>query len=275
MNNIPIVKLNTGARMPGYGFGTWKLKPGDETKKAVLEALETGYRLIDTARAYDNEKSVGEAIKESGVPREEIFITTKLWNRDQGYESALKAFDESLEKLGLEYLDLYLIHWPETDKRADSWRALLEIYKSGRAKAIGVSNYTVRHLEELLESSETVPVVNQVEFHPFIYEQQKELLEYCAQKRIVIEAYSPLARARDMENTILHAISQRHGKTVAQVMLRWAIQKDTVPIPKSSHASRITENFKVFDFELADEEMSTIDELSTGERVTWDPTDLP
>jgi diketogulonate reductase-like aldo/keto reductase len=175
----------------------------------------------------------------------------------------------------LEYVDLYLIHWPATDKRAESWRALQEIYKQGLAKNIGVSNYTVRHLEQLLADSDVVPTVNQIEFHPFIYEDQKEVLEFCMQKGIVVEAYSPLARARELDNTTLHAVAERHGKTIAQVMLRWAIQHDTVPIPKSTNSGRIKENFKVFDFELSEEEMGTINRLSNGDRVTWDPTDLP
>jgi diketogulonate reductase-like aldo/keto reductase len=275
MAEIPEIELNTGAKMPQLGFGTWKLADGKEAKNAVAEALKVGYRLIDTARAYGNEKSVGQAIHESGIPREEIFVTTKLWNNDQGYDSALKAFDESLEKLGLEYIDLYLIHWPSTNKRADSWRALQEIYKGGKAKAIGVSNYTIRHLDELLGGSDVVPAVNQCEFHPFIYADQKELLDYCHKKGIVFEAYSPLARASSFSNTVLHAIAERHAKTPAQIMLRWAIQKDTVPIPKSSNAERIKENFKAFGFELSDEEIKTIDALSIGERTTWDPTDLP
>jgi diketogulonate reductase-like aldo/keto reductase len=275
MSDIPIIKLNTGAKMSQLGFGTWKLSNGREARNAVVEAIKIGYRLIDTAHIYGNEKSVGQAIAESEVPREELFITTKLWNGDQGYDKALKAFDESLEKLGLEYLDLYLIHWPATDKRAESWKALQEIYKSGRAKAIGVSNYTVNHLEELLAESDVVPAVNQVEFHPFLYAQQKELLEFCHKKGIVFEAYSPLARTHGMDNTILHAVAERHAKTPAQVMLRWAIQHNTVPIPKSSNPERIRENFKIFNFELSDEEMKTIDRLSTGEHMTWDPTDLP
>jgi diketogulonate reductase-like aldo/keto reductase len=177
--------------------------------------------------------------------------------------------------LGLEYLDLYLIHWPATDKRADSWKALQKIYSDGLAKNIGVSNYTVKHLEELLSDTEVVPAVNQIEFHPFIYEEQKEVLEFCKDKGIIVEAYSPLARAKDMDNTTLHAISERHGKTIAQVMLRWAIQHGTVPIPKSTNAGRIKENFQIFDFELAKEEMETINKLSGGNRVTWDPTGLP
>jgi diketogulonate reductase-like aldo/keto reductase len=220
-------------------------------------------------------KEWAKVFKEGGVGRDELFVTTKLWNDDQGYESGLKAFDESLKRLGLEYIDLYLIHWPGTDRRAESWKALQEIQSQGLAKNIGVSNYTVRHLEEVLSSSKVVPAVNQIEFHPFIYEDQKEVLEFCKKNKIVLEAYSPLARARDMENTTLHAIAVRHGKTIAQVMLRWAIQHGTVPIPKSTNPGRTKENIEVFDFDLAEEEMNTINRLSSNKRVTWDPTNLP
>jgi diketogulonate reductase-like aldo/keto reductase len=275
MKDIPSVELNTGINMPVIGFGTWQIDNQNAAKDAVKTALDVGYRLIDTAKVYGNEEGVGKGIKESGLDRSEIFVTTKLWNGDQGYASALKAFDESLKRLGLEYLDLYLIHWPATDKRAESWKALQKIYDGGLAKNIGVSNYTVRHLEELLASSKVVPAVNQIEFHPFIYDEQKEVLEFCKQKGIIVEAYSPLARAKDLNNTTLHAVAERHGKTIAQIMLRWAIQHGTVPIPKSTNSGRIKENFDVFDFVLAEEEMSTINRLSSGNRVTWDPTGLP
>jgi diketogulonate reductase-like aldo/keto reductase len=275
MKEVPTVKLNTGDKMPEIGFGTWKISNQNDAKKAVKTAIKVGYKLIDTAKIYGNEEGVGEGIKEGGVDRAELFVTTKLWNDDQGYESGLKAFDESLKRLGLEYVDLYLIHWPGTDRRAEAWKALQEIQTQGLAKNIGVSNYTVRHLEEVLSSSKVVPAVNQIEFHPFIYEDQKEVLEYCKKNKIVVEAYSPLARARDMENTTLHAIAVRHGKTIAQVMLRWAIQHGTVPIPKSTNPGRTKENIEVFDFDLAEEEMNTINRLSTNKRVTWDPTNLP
>jgi diketogulonate reductase-like aldo/keto reductase len=273
--SIPMIDLNTDLKIPAIGFGTWQIENQNEAQEAVKIALDIGYRLIDTAKVYGNEEGVGKGIKESGLDRSDIFITTKLWNGDQGYDSALKAFDESLKRLGLEYLDLYLIHWPATDKRAESWKALQKIYAEGLAKNIGVSNYTVRHLQELLSGSKVVPAVNQIEFHPFIYNDQKEVLEFCKEKGIIIEAYSPLARAKDLNNTTLHAVAERHGKTIAQVMLRWAIQHGTVPIPKSTNAGRIKENFNVFDFELAEEEMQSINRLSSGNHVTWDPTNLP
>jgi diketogulonate reductase-like aldo/keto reductase len=275
MNDIPTIKLNTGLDMPAIGFGTWQIEDQDKAAKSVKTAVEVGYRLIDTAKIYGNEHGVGKGIAESGVARKEFFITTKLWNSDQGYESALKAFEQSLKRLDMEYLDLYLIHWPATDKRAESWKALQKIYSEGLAKNIGVSNYTLHHLQELLAETDVVPAVNQIEFHPFIYDEQKEVLEFCREKGIVVEAYSPLARAKDLNNTTLHAIAERHDKTIAQVMLRWAIQHGTVPIPKSTNTSRIKENFSVFDFKLSDEEMRTINKLSSGNRVTWDPTNLP
>jgi diketogulonate reductase-like aldo/keto reductase len=275
MKEVPTVKLNTGDNMPEIGFGTWKISNQNDAKNSVKTAIEVGYRLIDTAKIYGNEEGVGEGIKVGGVAREELFVTTKLWNDDQGYDSAQKAFSGSLKRLGLEFVDLYLIHWPGTDRRAEAWKALQEIHKQGLAKNIGVSNYTVRHLEEILSSSEIIPAVNQIEFHPFIYEDQKEVLEFCKKNKIVVEAYSPLARARDMGNTTLHAIAERHGKTIAQVMLRWAIQHGTVPIPKSTNPERTKENIGVFNFDLAEEEMNTINRLSSNKRVTWDPTNLP
>jgi len=251
--------------MPAFGFGTWQLAEGNEALDAVTEAIRLGYRLIDTARIYGNERSVGEAIKKSAVPREEIFVTTKLWPNDFGYDNALRAFDESLERLGLEYIDLYLIHWPRDDKerRRESWRALGEIYKQRRAKSIGVSNYSIEHLEEVLGSDEP-PVVNQIEFNPYIYDKQAPLLDFCRRQKIVVEAYSPLARGRRLDNQIISQIAQKIGKTNAQVLLRWAIQHGTVPIPKSAHSSRIKENLAIFDFELSSGDMKAINSLGRG-----------
>ncbi|HVX58360.1 MAG TPA: aldo/keto reductase [Candidatus Saccharimonadales bacterium] len=269
------IELNNGLKMPSLGFGTWQLARGQETEKAVTCALKTGYRLIDTAKIYGNEESVGQAVTASEVPREDIFITTKLWNSDQGYDSALRAFDASLERLGLDYLDLYLIHWPATDKRVDSWKALSEIYKQGRAKSIGVSNFTVRHLQEIMDVTDVVPAVNQIEFHPFIYKEQEEILKFCQGNGIVVEAYSPLAHAHDMSNRLFLELAEKYHKSPAQLMLRWAIAKGTVPIPKSGHTGRIQENFEVFDFELNESDIDAIDRLSSGSRTTWDPTDMP
>ncbi len=268
------LELNNKHCIPSVGFGTWKIRLNSRAKKAVSAALETGYRLIDTAKIYGNEKGVGQAIAESDVPREDIFVTTKLWNGDQGYDSAPKAFDESLNKLGLDYVDLYLIHWPVVGKRAESWRALEEIYKSGRAKAIGVSNFTVRHLKELLKQSKTIPAVNQVEFHPFIYKDQLELLEFCKAHNIIVEAYSPLARGTRMHDVVITKIAQKYDKSNGQIMLRWAIQHGTVPLPKSRDPEHIKENMQIFDFELSTSDMGAINNLSDGDRTFWDPSNL-
>lgn len=255
------LKMNNGYEIPIFGFGTWQLESGEETKQAVLTALQIGYKLVDTAKIYGNESSVGEAILESGVRRDTLFVTTKLWNTDQGYESGLKAFDQSLERLGLDYLDLYLIHWPAGDSRHDAWKALQEIYKSGHAKSIGVSNYNVEQLREVMNGSEITPAVNQVEFHPFNYHDQRELLEFCKEHNVIFEAYSPLAQGNQMGHPVLQQISDETKKTVAQVMLRWALQHGTVPIPKSANNERIIENSEIFDFELDDSQMSALDNL--------------
>lgn len=258
---IPSVKLNTGADMPAIGFGTWQILPGGRSRNAVNDALEVGYRLLDTARIYGNEKAVGQAVKTSGIAREDIFITTKLWNSDQGYDSAIDAFDESRGRLGLDYIDLYLIHWPASNRRHEAWRALVDIYNVGRSKAIGVSNYNVQHLQEVLNQSDVVPAVNQIEFHPFIYQQQRDTLDFCKAHGIVVEAYSPLAQARQMHNPVIGEIAIKHRKTHAQIMLRWAIQHGTVPIPKSTHVERMKENLDVFDFELSDHDMDQLNRL--------------
>ncbi len=268
------VRLNTKAAMPAIGFGTWKIRLNSKARRAVEEALQAGYRLIDTAHIYGNEKGVGEAIRQGGIKREDIFVTTKLWNGNQGYESAFRAFDESLGKLGLDYVDLYLIHWPVTGKRQDSWRALEEIHKSGRARAIGVSNYTVRHLQELMNSNNIVPAVNQVEFHPFIYEDQKELLAFCKNHDIVLEAYSPLAHGARIEEPAITTLAQKYGKTNGQILLRWAVQHGTVPLPKSTNPQHIKENLAIFDFDLSATDMTAINKLSDGDRQSWDPTDM-
>lgn len=264
MAEVPKLELNSGVEMPEFGFGTWQLSDGDEVINAVTGALNAGYRLIDTAKAYGNEKGVGQAVRKSHVPRQDIFVTTKLWPSDFGYDSAKKAFDASLERLGLEYVDLYLMHWPSRDskRRQEAWRALAEIYKEGRAKAIGVSNYMVEHLDEVLNTSKVVPAVNQIEFHPYIYEKQQPVLELCKKHGIVVEAYSPLSRGLGLDNITVNDIAERAGRTPAQVVLRWAIQHDTIPIPKSATPERIRQNIKVFDFELSRDDMKRLDDLS-------------
>lgn len=263
--------LNNGVVIPQIGFGTWKIPDGEPVITAVKNALDVGYRLIDTAMIYNNEIGVGEGIRLSGLPREEIFLTTKLWNEDQGYDTTIKAFDESLKRLGVDYVDLYLMHWPIPNKRTESWRALQEIYTSGRARSIGVSNFLVRHLEDLLENTEIVPVINQVEFHPFLFDQQKEILDFCKQKGIVLEAYSPLAHANKLEDPVITEIAKTYSKTNAQILLRWAVQKGTVVIPKSTNPQRMKQNIAIFDFELNKADVQNIDSLGQNLRTCGDP----
>ena len=267
------VGLSHGGPMPVFGLGVYQAGAGRSTVDAVTWALEAGYRHIDTAAMYANEREVGQAVRASGIPREEIFVTTKLWNSDHGYERALNAFDESIGNLGFEYVDLYLIHWPVENLRHDSWRALEQILKQGRAKAIGVSNYTVSHLEELLGRCETPPAVDQVEFHPFLY--QSRLLDYCRSHNIILESYSPLTKGQRLGDKRLVATAAKYGRSVAQIMIRWALQHDLVVIPKSSNKDRIRGNAAVFDFELSGEDMSYLDGLNENHHVTWDPTDAP
>lgn len=267
------LKLNNGIEIPRFGLGVFRTAAGKEAKQAVLHALKAGYRHIDTAKIYGNEKDVGEAIRESGIPRKDIFVTTKLWNGDQGYDAAMKAFENSLSLLGLDVLDLYLIHWPVQHLRKDSWRALVEIQKQKRCRAIGVSNYTVRHLKELMSDSAVVPAVNQVELSPFLT--QPELVRFCAEQGIAVEAYSPLTRGFKLSHPVIVRIAGQHQKTSAQVMIRWALQRDFIVIPKSSNPARIEENAAVFDFELSPSEMATLDGLNENLRKSWDPTDAP
>ena len=250
--------LNTGKKVPAIGFGTWQITD-QAAADFVSEALRVGYRVVDTAKIYGNERGVGQAIRDSGIPREEIFVTTKLWNDDQGYDSTLRAFDESMEKLGLDYLDLYLIHWPASSSRVDSWRAFEKLYNDGRIKAAGVSNFTVDHLRELAETSDFVPAVNQIEFHPFVYEDQREVLEYCIDKNILVESYSPLNRLGSGVPQPIQDIADRLGKSPQQVVLRWCVQHDTLPLPRSTNPDHIASNFDIFDFELTADDMKTID----------------
>jgi diketogulonate reductase-like aldo/keto reductase len=266
--------LKTGASIPPIGFGTWEITPESNAKTAVAAALEAGYRLIDTAKIYGNEKGVGEAIRESGIDRSELFITTKLWNDDQGYDRTLQACHTSLEKLGLDYLDLYLIHWPATSRRHESWRALEELQTQGAIKAAGVSNYTIEHLDQLRERSSFLPAVNQVEFHPFIHEQQRALLEYCQQYNILVEAYSPLSRLISSGNAEVDTIAKRLKRTPQQIVLRWCVQHGTVPLPRSTNPDHIRSNFDIFDFPLTDSDIAVLNGLSDGGRVTWDPAGM-
>jgi diketogulonate reductase-like aldo/keto reductase len=264
------LRLNDGHEMPLLGFGTYQIRNGGSCLRATLHALQVGYRHIDTAAFYGNEEDVGRAVRESGIAREQIFVTTKLWNSDQGYASALKAFDRSLNRLGLDYIDLYLIHWPEPGRRADSWRALQEIRRRGHCRSIGVSNYTIAHLREVLRDAESAPVTNQVEFSPFLY--QRELLDFCSAHGITLTAYCPLTHGDKLRHRVLVEIGSKHGKTGAQVLLRWALQHGVVAIPKSSRPERIAENAALYDFALDAADMAQLDRLDEGYRTSWDPT---
>lgn len=239
-----------------------------------MHALKTGYRLIDTATIYGNEESVGRAIQDSGIARKDIFVTTKLWNNDQGKDSAPQALKKSLDKLGLEYVDLYLIHWPVPETRVESWHALEELQKQGLALSIGVSNFMVKHLKELLDASGVVPAVNQIELHPFNYKQRQEVVEFCREHDIVVEAYSPLAQATKLDNPVIAAVAGQVDKAPTQVMLRWAIQKGTIPLPKSATPEHIEANFNVFDFELKDTQMAELDSLNEDLVLTMNPDNI-
>ncbi|MCI4341675.1 MAG: aldo/keto reductase [Thermoplasmata archaeon] len=259
--------------MPVLGLGTWQLPKGRTTQDAVRAALAAGYRLIDTATLYANEADVGRAIADSGLPREEVFITTKLWNDDHGFDSALRAFEKSRQALGVEQVDLYLIHWPVAERRLESWRALEQLQQEGRCRSIGVSNFGVGHLRELLAASSTVPSVNQVEFSPFLH--QRELHQFCREHGIQLEAYSPLTRGRRLDDLGLAHLARDTGRTPAQVLLRWGLQHSIVEIPKSSRPERIAENARLFDFELSLAQMATLDALDAGYRTTRDPGEMP
>ncbi|MEM4347606.1 MAG: aldo/keto reductase [Candidatus Altiarchaeota archaeon] len=275
MNINSKVKLNNGVEIPYLGLGTWLLNSGKETQNAVLWALEFGYRLIDTASIYGNESDVGIAIKKSKISRDKIFVTTKLWNSDQGYEKTLKAFEKSLKILNLSYIDLYLVHWPAEKKslREETWRAIEKVYMDGKCRAIGVSNYTIKHLSELLEIAEIIPAINQVEFSPFLY--QKELLEFCNSNKIQVEAYSPLTRGKKLNDPKLLEIAEKYGKTPAQILIRWALQHSLVVIPKSSKKEHIYENSQVFDFEISKGDMEKLDSFNENFRVCWNPENIP
>jgi diketogulonate reductase-like aldo/keto reductase len=241
--------------------------------ETVKHALNIGYRLIDTASLYGNEREVGEGVRQSGVPREDVFVTTKVWNDDQGYDRALRACDRSLSLLGLGYIDLYLIHWPVPGERKETWDALMILKREGKCRSIGVSNYTVRHLQELIDRSSAPPSVNQVEFNPFLY--QADLLKFCNGKGIALEAYRPLTGAHRLDHPLLRETAQRYCKTPAQVMIRWSLQHGLIVIPKSIKPERIAENSRVFDFTIGDDDMRRLDGLSENFRTDWDPTEEP
>jgi diketogulonate reductase-like aldo/keto reductase len=259
-NLVSTVALNNGIAMPQFGLGTFQSQKGQETRDAVRWALEFGYRHIDTAAIYHNEEDVGRGIRDSGVPRKEIFVTTKLWDADQAYDTALRAYDQSLKRLGLDYVDLYLIHWPVKSTRADAWRALVKLYQEGRVRAIGVSNFTTNHLKELLAGSPVVPAVNQFELSPF--NTCTKLVDFCKQHGIMVESYSPLARGQKLSDPRVAELAHRYGKTPAQILIRWAIDKGYVVIPKSVHQARISENASIFDFALSAQDLQALDGLN-------------
>lgn len=266
--------LNNDRQIPQLGYGVWKV-PNEEAAQVVENALDAGYRLIDTAKIYGNERGVGEALTKSNVSREELFITTKVWNSDQGYDNTLKAFDESLEKLGLDYVDLYLIHWPtpKYDTYVETYQALQKLYKDGRTKSIGVCNFDIEHLERLMDECDVVPAVNQVECHPYL--QQKELKDFCKEHDIQLEAYSPLMNGtKVLDDPIIKDIAKQYDKTPAQIILRWHLQSDVVVIPKTVTPSRMKENLDVFDFELSEKDLEKITDLDRNERHNAVPKEM-
>ncbi len=270
---VPKVKLNSGHSIPAVGLGLWKIKHERKCRETVEAALEAGYRHFDTAQIYGNEEYLGAALNESDIPRDQLFITTKLWNSEHWPDDALASFDKSLENLRTDYVDLFLIHFPVTETRRMAWEVLEEIARSGRAKSIGVSNYTTNHLETLLSECSIKPAVNQVEMHVFL--QQPNLLEFCKIQGIAVEAYSPLAHGKGIDNVVLASIAHKHDKTPAQIILRWCIEIGTIPLPKSTHPDRLEQNIDIFDFKLDDEDMAAIQKLESNLRTCWDPTRVP
>jgi 2,5-diketo-D-gluconate reductase A len=274
MINVPNIKLNSGVKIPQFGFGVFQIPPFD-TAAAVRTALEVGYRHIDTAQMYGNEREVGEGIRQSGVPREDVFVTTKLANDQHGYDEAIRALEGSLRRLGSDYVDLYLIHWPipRRNKYVETWHAFEKLAADGRARSIGVSNFEPEHLDQLTQHSDTVPAVNQIELHPTF--QQAELRKYHQQHGIATEAWSPIAQGAVLKEPIILELAERHGRTPAQVVLRWHIQLGDIVFPKSTTPSRIRENINIFDFELTQDEMDMIAKLDKGKRIGPDPRTFP
>jgi len=264
----PYTTLNTGAQMPLLGLGAYDMH-GREAEEAVATALEIGYRLIDTAQMYGNEAEVGKAVRNSAVPRKQIFVTTKVNNHQQGYESTLRAFEESLRKLNIDYIDLYLVHWPIKGKRKDTWRALETLYRDEKVKAIGVANYLMSFLKELEGYATIVPAVNQVEFSPFLF--LKEEKAYCKKQHIQLQSYSPLTRGKKFGDPTLQRVAQKYGKTPAQILIRWNLEHGVSTIPKSSSRKRLQENFDVFDFSLDGDDLKQLDGLNANFRVVDDP----
>lgn len=265
------IKLNNGVDIPILGLGTW-LSKGNDAEQSVVWALEYGYRHIDTASFYGNEAQIGSGIKKSGIDRDEIFITTKLWTSDCGYDNALKSIDKSLDLLDLKYIDLYLIHWPVSGKRIDTWKAMEKILKDGKARSIGISNFNERHLVELLIGADEFPAINQFEITPYLF--KKDLMGVCKSNKVQVEAYSPLTRAAKLNDGKLVKIATKYNKSTAQLLIRWGLQHGMISIPKSSNKDRILENSQVFDFEISEEDMLKLNNFHENYRVTdWDPDD--
>jgi methylglyoxal/glyoxal reductase len=258
-------ELRNGVKMPWLGLGVFRAEEGKEVEQAIHDALAIGYRHIDTASVYGNEKGVGRAVRDSGLPRESIFVTTKVWNTDQGYDSTLRAFDQSVKKLGMDYVDLYLVHWPVVGKFKETWGALERLYQEGKTRAVGVSNFLEHHLRDLCNECEVVPMVNQCEFHPRLV--QPELRKYCRDNKIQFEAWSPIMKGRVNDLDVVVEIAGKYGKSPAQIVLRWDLQHRVVTIPKSVHKDRIQSNAQIFDFELTPPEMALIDGLDKEERI--------
>ncbi|GGM25921.1 glyoxal reductase [Paraliobacillus quinghaiensis] len=265
--------LHNGIEIPVLGLGVYKMEEGESVYEAVKSALALGYRHIDTASFYQNEEGVGKAIQDSGVPRDEIFVTTKVWNDQQGYHNTLDAFDQSLEKLNLDYIDLYLIHWPVPGKYKETWKALEKFYRDGKAKAIGVSNFLPHHLDDLIQESEIKPMINQIELHPQLA--QTETRKFCKNHDIIVEAWSPIAKAKYLDDPTLQNLAKKYSKTPAQIILRWHYQNDIVSIPKSVHEKRQKENAAIFDFALTSEDMTAIDMLDQDNRIGPHPDHFP
>lgn len=261
--------LSNGIEMPRFGLGVYKMTEKEEAFNAMVTALKNGYRAIDTAALYDNETEVGEAVRASGIRREAIFVTSKVWNTDQGYDETLRAFETSLNKLKFDYLDLYLTHWPVPEKFVDTYRAIERLYDEKLIRAAGVSNHHQHHLEKIFATANVKPMVNQIELHPSL--SQVSLREFCAEQNIAVTSWSPLARGRLLDNELLNEIGEKYGKTTAQVIIRWHLQHDLIVIPKSVTPERIKQNSDVFDFELSAEDMADIDSLNKNERTGTDP----
>lgn len=270
MTNVPMWKLNNGVEMPSLGYGVFMVEEGEAVYNGVLEALKSGYRLIDTAAAYGNEEGVGRAIKDSGLRRDEVFITTKVQNKDQGFDKTLEAFQTSLEKLGTDYIDLYLIHWPGKDLYVETYKAMEKLYKEGKVRAIGVCNFHIPHLQNLMMACEVKPAIDQIELHPLM--NQKEIREFCKLMDIQVEAWGPLMQSKgDLAASVFQELSDKYQKTSAQIILRWHHQNGVIVIPKSVTPSRIKDNINIFDFELAPEDMEKINAYNQDKRLSSDP----